>query len=307
MGRRWAALPTVTGTAKAAVTPVSDVVFGNDLGEGFSASLGPEGLPANAPHLREAIRKRGYQVVGEGTFDVPMSQPARGWLESGEIDTLGHKLGARLARQIDDELSRLSDRILALLDAGWKGVRVVTDHGWLFLPGGLSKVDLPKHLTASRWSRCAVVSGESTPDVPRLPWHWNPSQWFATAPGAACFNRTEEYAHGGLSIQECLVPDIMIERAGKTAVLATIGAITWRGLRCFVEANIRGGRVTADLRLDRPSGMSVVASRKAVEADGAVSLVLAGDEFENASLVVVLLDEAEHVLSHRATRVGVDS
>ena len=34
-------------------------------------------------------------------------------------------------------------RIRELLDAGWKRVDVVTDHGWMLLPGGMEKVELP--------------------------------------------------------------------------------------------------------------------------------------------------------------------
>ena len=307
LGRRWAALPTVTATAKPAVTPVADDVSGKTIGANFGAHLEKSGKPANAPNLRAAIEERGYQMLGTDTFDAPLSHPARGWLEAGKIDSLGHTLGSRLARQLDEELDRLVERIQGLLDAGWKAVRVVTDHGWLLLPGGLPKVDLPKHLTASRWARCAVVAGESTPDVPRASWHWNASQWFATAPGVACFNKSNEYAHGGLSIQECLTPDLVVERTVETATGATITSITWRGMRCFVEVVVSGGPITTDLRLERPSGNSVAAAIKVVEPDGSVSLVVPDDEHESASLVLVLLDEAGRILTHKPTRVGVDS
>lgn len=306
--RRWAALPTVTATAKPAVTPVADGIVGKVLGEDFAATLDKSGRSATAQNLRTAMEERGYQVLGEGTFDVPVSHPAHGWVETADIDSLGHKLGTRLARHIDEELERLATRIGGLLDAGWVAVRVVTDHGWLLLPGGLPKVDLPKHLTATRWPRCAVIAGDSTPDVSRAPWHWNASQWFATAPGIACFNTSEEeYTHGGLSIQECLTPDLLIERAGEAMTVATFASVTWRGLRCFVEVVSRGGAVVADLRLDRPSGISVAAAPKRVEADGSVSLVLAGDEHEAAQLVLVLVDGAGHILAHKPTRAGVDS
>ena len=184
---------------------------------------------------------------------------------------------------------------------------MVTDHGWLLLPGGLPKVNLPSYLTETRWARCAVLAGASTPEVTRAPWHWNASQWFATAPGIACFKASVEYAHGGLSVQECLIPDLTVERGAEAANIATVTSITWRGLRCFVEAAVRGGVVTADLRLERPSGASVAATPKPVEADGAVSLVLAGDEYESASLMLVLLDDAGQILAHRPTRVGGDS
>lgn len=307
VGQRWAALPTVTATAKPAVTPVAGEVVGDALGEDFAPRLDKTGKTASAQNLRSSMQERGYQILDSGTFDAPLAHPARGWLEVGEIDSLGHKLQGRLARQLPEELDRLVDRIQGLLDSGWKAVRVVTDHGWLLLPGGLPKVDLPKHLTASRWARCAVVAGGASPAVARAPWHWNASQWFAAAPGIACFNKSDEYAHGGLSVQECLTPDLLVERAGEAGVAGTITSITWRRLRCLVEVSARGGPVTADLRLERPSGPSVAASSKAVEADGSVSLVLASDEHEASPLVLVLLDDNSRILTHKPTRVGADS
>ena len=307
LGRRWAALPTVTGTGKPAVTPVAGEIEGDTLGQAFGARMKVGGKPADAPTLRAALEAAGYQILGGDGADAPRTHPARGWLEAGEFDTLGHQRGALLARDLERELERVAGRIERVLDAGWTSVRVVTDHGWLLLPGGLPKVDLPKHLTESRWARCAVMAGESAPDVVRAPWHWNGAQWFATPPGIACFNRSEEYAHGGLSIQECLIPDFVVTRVAGGETAGSITSVTWRGLRCFIEAEVRGGPVTADLRLGRPTGESVAAAAKLVDAEGAVSLVLADDEHEGAALVLVLLDEAGRVLAQRLTRVGVDA
>ena len=305
--RRWAALPTVTGTGKPAVTPVAGEIEGDTLGQAFGARMKGGGKAADAPTLRGALEAAGYQILGGDGADAPRTHPARGWLETGEFDTLGHQRGALLARDLERELERVAGRIERVLDAGWASVRVVTDHGWLLLPGGLPKVDLPKHLTESRWARCAVMAGESAADVIRAPWHWNDAQWFATPPGVACFNRSEEYAHGGLSIQECLIPDLVVTRAEARETAGNITSVTWRGLRCFIEAEVRGGPVTADLRLGRPTGESVAAAVKPVDAEGAVSLVLADDEHEAAALVLVLLDDAGRVLAQRPIRVGEDA
>jgi len=360
LGRRWAALPTVTGTGKPAVTPVADEIEGDTLRQAFGARMrvggkpadapggrpaggpgprpaggpgprpaggpgprpggpgprpggpgprpgGPGPRPADAATLRAALEGRGYQILAGDSPGAPRTHPARGWLETGEFDTLGHQRGALLARDIDRELERVAGRIEHALDVGWTSVRVVTDHGWLLLPGGLPKVDLPKHLTETRWARCAVMAGESASGVVRAPWHWNRTQWFATPPGIACFNRSEEYAHGGLSIQECLIPDLVVTRVEGAETAGSITSVTWRGLRCFVEAAVRGGPVTADLRLGRPTGESVAAAAKPVDAEGAVSLVLADDEHEEAALVLVLLDGAGRVLAQRPVRVGVDA
>jgi len=300
---RWAASPTVTATAKPAVTPVVAGIYGATLEKDFAAQLEPEGRPANAPNLRKVIEASGYQILGGDSLDFPLNDPAHGWIEFGAVDSLGHKLNARLARQLNEELDRVCDRIHELLRAGWARVRVVTDHGWLLVPGGLPKVDLPKHLTESRWARCAVIAGGSTTGVPRFPWYWNSTQTFATAPGVACFNKSEEYAHGGLSLQECLIPDLLVEMSGDVQNKVTITSIKWHGLRCFIATTGVTGVVRADLRVSSPGGESVAAAAKTLD-DGACSLVMAGEDHEEASLVLVLIDENGTVLAHRPTTVG---
>ena len=54
-----------------------------------------------------------------------------------------------------------------------------------------------------------------------------------------------------LSVQECLVPDIVVERGGEATVSASVTSVTWRGMRCFIEAKTQGEGVSADLRLER--------------------------------------------------------
>ena len=88
---------------------------------------------------------------------------------------------------ITDEIERLAFRIQKLLDAGWRSVRVVTDHGWLFCPDGLPTAELPKHLTASKWARCAAIKGDSQVPVPTAAWSWNTSEKFATPNGSRLF------------------------------------------------------------------------------------------------------------------------
>ena len=73
-----------------------------------------------------------------------------------KIDALGHKVQGELPLHLEHEVDRIADRVAELLDAGWERVRVVTDHGWLLLPGELPKVALPAYLTATKWPRCAV-------------------------------------------------------------------------------------------------------------------------------------------------------
>ena len=300
---RWAAIPTVTATAKPAVTPVAGQIAGDRLGATFQPSMKGSGRPAQPKELREAMAARGYQVFGAGTLDFPLQAGARGWLETGEIDKHGHHHRAvSFAHQVDNELDRLARRITGLLKAGWRSVRVVTDHGWLLLPGGLPMVTLPKHLTESKWARCAVIAGDSTPDAPLHPWHWSPNEYFASPPGIACFSKRPEYAHGGLSIQECLIPDIRVEGTTDDGTKATIQAIAWVRYRCNITVIARGGPVTADLRIGSPVGKSVASSPKQIDQDGLASLVLADDQHEDAALVLVVTDADGRILAQQPTR-----
>ncbi len=306
MRTRWAALPSVTATGKAAVAPVADQITGKKLGPDFAPAF-RGGKAVDAAGLRAAVTAKGYQVLGGDAGDWPLRADVRGFFEFGDIDTLGHERQANLPRQLEEQLQRLTERIVRLLDAGWRAVRVVTDHGWLFLPEGLPRVDLPKYLTESRWARCAVVSGDSKVEVPRVVWHWNPVESVAVAPGISCFNQEPCYAHGGLSVQECLTPDLLVTRSGVRRAHAAIRSVTWRGMRCLVEAETGGAEVRADLRFEGPNGPSVVKNVKPIDADGGTSLVVADDRYENVPLVLVLLAPDHTVLAQRETRVGASS
>ena len=80
LGRRWAALPTVTGTGKPAVTPAAPDVEADALDRAFGARLKAAGRPADAAALRAALEARGYQVLAGDGADAPAPIPrAGGW------------------------------------------------------------------------------------------------------------------------------------------------------------------------------------------------------------------------------------
>lgn len=303
---RWAGLPTVTATGKPLVTPARTDLEGGELGGDFAPRFREGGQTYYAEGLRQAIGRQGYQIVGEGDLGVPEAEKARAWTESADLDRCGHDEQERLPERLGAELERLAERIRALLGAGWKRVRVVTDHGWLWTPRGLPKVSLPRHLTESRWARCAALEGSPQVDAHLFPWTWNAGQFFATAPGASCFNQSPAYAHGGVSVQECLIPVLDVVGSAKPLAVAAIRSIIWRGMRCMVEAVGEDRGLLVDLRLETSGGLSVVPRRKSLD-EGTASLLVADDKYEGADLVLVLIDESGRVLAQRRTRVGEDT
>ena len=121
------------------------------------------------------MARQGVEVMEHGETRMAIGSQAGAWTEMGKIDSRGHSLGSDLVRQIETEIESIVHHIGALLSAGWRKVRVVTDHGWLLLPGGLPKFELPPYLVETKWARCAAVKGGSLPSVPTYPWFWEPA------------------------------------------------------------------------------------------------------------------------------------
>lgn len=73
-------------------------------------------------------------------------------------------------------------------------------------------------------------------DVPTVRWHWNAHERARGSAWNAVSGAGNEYAHGGLSLQESLSPVIRVT-AGKAAAKAAveIDESIWAGLRCRVR------------------------------------------------------------------------
>jgi hypothetical protein len=304
---RWAALPTVTATAKPAVSPVTGKVRGSRLSSDFSPETTDSSVSLTAERFRRLLAAEGYQVIGQAESGDALAKNARGWTEYGEFDKLGHKLQGKLVARIEDQLELLLERVQTLLEAGWKRVRVVTDHGWLLVPGGMPKVELPKYLAESSWSRCASIKDSSHVEVPVAGWSWNPQERFAYPPGVHCFVVGHEYAHGGASLQECVIPVLTIALAGAPAGIAVaVSEVRWVGLRCRVTVQPVAEGLSADLRTKANVSNSSISEPKVLDAGGKAALLVADDSLQGTMASLVIVDASGRVVCKEATTVGGD-
>jgi len=303
LDHRLSPLPTVTATAKPFATVVHELLEGGADVIDFYPRIRDATQAATSQRLRDEMARRGLDLLGNEAR-VAKSGASGAWAETGRLDELGHKLGAKLAVHLESELEALMDRIIGLLDSGWLRVRLVTDHGWLLLPGGLPRVELASFLAATKWARCATVKGDSKPNMPIYSWHWNAHVRIASPPGIACFTLDNEYAHGGVSPQECIVPELVVERGGASTT-AAIASVVWRGMRCRVSVTTNDPSVRVDLRLNwKQPTTSIAASAKDVGPSGEASLAVADDAHEGAAATVVVMDAAGNVLDRKPTSVG---
>jgi len=300
---RWTSLPTVTASGKAWCSPVAAHIAGTVADTEFEPRVAADGKPLSGHNFRKLLTDQGVQPLDKHETGDPQGQA---WTEAGDLDHYGHEHGLRLARDLDSQLDQVVERVAELAEAGWKHIRIVTDHGWLLMPGGLPKSELAKHQTETRWGRCAVLKDSAYGTPLTFGWDWCKDVQVAYAPGVSSFIAGAEYAHGGISLQECLVPVLQLDCAGaaKAAAAVTIQSVTWKGLRCtvVVEGASPGQRV--DIRSKAAlASSSLAASVKPLEG-GKASLAVADDEHMGAAALVVVLSAEGDVLQKQVTTVG---
>lgn len=300
----WSTLPSITISGKAAVTPVSALLDGSgDPKEFIPGVAGSDYSLKGGYHLRKLLVDEGWQILEKHeSGDVK----GRAWCEVGNLDHEGHDRGWRIALHLDALLKEVKERVLSLCEAGWKTIKIVTDHGWLLLPGGLPKTDLPSYLTETQSGRCASIKSGADSGQMIYPWYWDNAWDVALAPGISCYRAGEEYQHGGLSLQECLTLQLTI-KSGNTSSDTFSGSLDliWKGLRCNVVADGDVFGLRVDIRLEPGiASTSVVLDTKTFKDNGTTSVVVENEDLEGESASLLLVDTNGNVIYQMDTVIG---
>jgi hypothetical protein len=297
------ALPTITATAKPAISPVAGLLTGQSSAE-LTPSVAATQAQLTADVFRRLLATAGYQVLRQ---EEDLGDPSgQAWTELGAIDQYGHQHGWKIAHHIPGELRALEKRVEALLDHGWARVIVITDHGWLLLPGTLPKVSLPEHLTVLRKGRCARLKEFSDTDQQTVPWFWDQDVRIAIASGSHCYEAGKEYEHGGLSPQECIVPVITVTSSeDATAVPVTIEQVAWKGLRCVIQVSGATPEMRVDIRTKAGDpATSLATTSKSPDQQGKVSLMVEDEDRIGEAAFVVALAKSGLVCAQILTTIG---
>ncbi|NTU49967.1 MAG: BREX-1 system phosphatase PglZ type B [Desulfobulbaceae bacterium] len=299
----WSALPTVTATAKPAWLPLAAKLGGPLEGAGFEPKELSNAKILTHTRFKQLVEELGITFL---TSEDTLFPVGCAWTEYGSLDKYGHEQGVKLAWRLDEELAGLQQRIAELLQSGWAKVKVITDHGWLLLPGGLPKTELPKHLTATRWSRCAIPDAGAQHGYPLTSCFWDRAESVVLAPGVSCFVAGMEYAHGGLTLQEALIPSLTItaSKNGSTKQIA-LKEFKWSGLRLHVV-------------LDGAEGYSIDIRRKVADASTTIvvspvigvgsaqknSLLVSDDDALGTMAFLVVLDQKGQPVFKHSVHIG---
>lgn len=301
---RLAAFPSVTPTGQPAVAPIMAAVSGGVV---FDAA-DDQGRSFKGAVLRSALESADVQFLEWDAAEVG-DPTGKAWTQTNSIDSLGHSHGHALADLIDQQLALVVERVRELLHAGWRRVVIVTDHGFL-LPGvAAKKVTLPLQVTegdASRKPRVARLKATAAqPDFPILPWTWDSTVDMVSAPGSSAFEAGRLYEHGGLSLQECVIPVVTVTRGDTLVAPVKIEAVRWTGQRCRIDYGPSEAQIVAEIRLHPAEASSAVGGPKAPAEPGEVKVLVDEEKVSvGATAWVVLLDGNNAVLAQTQTTVG---
>ncbi|MFZ4725738.1 MAG: BREX-1 system phosphatase PglZ type B [Paludibacter sp.] len=296
----WSAIPSLTPTAKPNVSPIATAISLNSDIKEFRPQL-QSGKDLQTVAFREALIEANFTHISKSEDINPNISC---WQEIGDIDTKGHEEQSDMVKRIEELFEQVQEVLETAFEKGVKRIKIVTDHGWLLLPGGLPKTQLNVGLTETRWGRCALIKEGAITDLLHLPWRWNPSIYIAYAPGISFFKVNEEYAHGGISLHECLVPTIIIENENSSKAIAKIQSIKWVNLKCAVETENATDDYTIDIRTKyNDESSSIVESTKKSVKENKGS-VMVSDDAESKAATIVLLDSSGRILDKKLTTVG---
>lgn len=306
----FAALPTVTATSKPAQAPIDQ--GGRGILPRLNSNSDPDFTPIIAgkslttDSFRQLLATNQVQFLTRSQTGDPTGCA---WTEHGTLDHTGHAEEIKLCRRIAEEIESLRERIADLLAAGWVEVIVTTDHGWMLVPGGLPKHELPSFLTGTKWSRSAVVKPGNDLSAwtgPVVPWAWDPAVSIALAPGCSAFIAGKTYAHGGLSLQESILPRLTVRRSAVTSTLVRIRECAWRGLRAIVRVEGAPVGSIASIRVKPGDPATTISQQGApITTDPAeVRLLVSEDEYIGQSAAIVVCDSSGTVLAKRLVTVS---
>lgn len=298
----WSAIPSLTPTAKPATSPIAKSISSQSDIKEFRPKL-INGKDLTTPLFREELKSNGFTCI---THSRDIQPGGKFWQEIGDIDRRGHEDQGEMVKRIEELFDQVQEALDVAFEKGIKRVKIVTDHGWLLLPGGLPKTQLHAGLTETRWGRCAIIKEGASTDLLHLPWRWNPSVFVAYAPGITFFKANEEYAHGGISLHECLVPTMVIENPNVREVGAEVRRVRWVNLKCTIDTSDVPAGYTADIRTKyNDPKTSVVLSKNKVLQGNTITLMV-DDGAEHQAATIVLIDPNERIMDKKPTTIGGD-
>jgi hypothetical protein len=226
-------IPSVTEIGMAALLPGAK--------HGFQVSVVNSKLHINIGDQEASNRNQRNSWLTEklpqGSQIIPLEDIERADLRgistlvilSREVDEFGTYVADIDPEGLLDLTERIRKTVRTLLEQGFDRVVITADHGFLYLPPGISPTTIPspgakvvkrRFAVGANPQGCLVLSSSQV--------GFDGEEIFAFPAGLTCFGLSGEigaFLHGGLSLQESIIPVIQVkpattyEKIGATMVL----------------------------------------------------------------------------------------
>ena len=168
----FAAIPTVTPTAKPAVSPARRR---SGPGADFGCTVAATGAAQNANVLRQLVADAGFEVI-EGRPPARRPRTLAAGPRPAKSMRSATGFAERLSREVERCLDEIADRVSA---PARRRVGVGADRHRPRLAAPAGRPAEGRAAAApdreARKARCARLNAEAPVDVPVLPWYWDPT------------------------------------------------------------------------------------------------------------------------------------
>jgi hypothetical protein len=321
-------LPTITPIGMASLLPGANAAFDVD------AEKGKLGARVDGTFLTDVVSRRKFiasrladsvdLTLGEVIEGTPNSLKKRIGeaplvvVRSTEIDAAGEGGFAAGARQaMDTVLSNLSRAIRRLAGAGIKNFVITADHGHLFSveKNDSMKIDSPGGDQIELHRRCWIGRGGKTPPgcvrLAAADLGYRSNLEFVFPLGGGVFKSGGDLAfhHGGISLQELVIPVITLKWRGSAAAMASSSSIVLSAVPISItnrmptveiaqaqmsmspievrpvlmsgQRIVGKAEVALDASLDREKGVVAIGKEKAT-----IGLILSDESVASARIVI---------------------
>ncbi|MBA7523001.1 hypothetical protein ES705_15123 [subsurface metagenome] len=203
----YGALPSITEVGMAALLPDAQLTLAYD--NSLKVLIGDR--PVSDKSERVAyLEEKGISVKDFESLNVPRADVLVVMMR--EIDRLGEIVDIA-PQNLIEIVEKLSSRILKLKEAGFRSVVLGGDHGFLYVRKEPERVPCKGELV--KW-RFAINSSEGNFVAKTDTLGINGDLLFSFPAGTSIFavqGETPEFVHGGLSLQETVVPVVTLKLA----------------------------------------------------------------------------------------------
>jgi hypothetical protein len=224
-----ATLPTTTPFGMTALMPTAGGPIGVEASSStvqlFTADTDSlEEREGRKAHLRLLLEHRGDSIAFVELEDVLQGQPIPGdrfiVAFTYALDDRGHSKADTAS--LPDEAVKLPARLALVVErlhaSGIARVDVVTDHGFLWLNpedvDALGTPTVPQVQVTKKAPRYAILAdGAAAPELMHLPLPFDPSVQLGFPRGIRTLGKAAWYAHGGISLQEAIIPHVVSRTA----------------------------------------------------------------------------------------------